>query len=130
VNLMRQVAVPTIEIIFGLPGDTPGGFCRTVDYVMDVARSGPVILSIFHALVLPDGLMTRAPEGADMDFDPHTLMMRSCRGWSATDLEQTAARLAALTTVSTGDWYRIPSEALAEHTASVSPGDRPSQPLT
>jgi radical SAM superfamily enzyme YgiQ (UPF0313 family) len=113
VNRMRQVAVPTIEIIFGLPGDTPAGFWRTVDYVMDVARSGPTILSIFHALVLPDGLMTRAPEGAEMDFDPHSLMMRSCRGWSAADIEQTAARLGSLTSIRTADWYQIRSNASA-----------------
>jgi len=80
-----------IEIIVGLPGDTPDAFRRTLER----ARRFPCNVRAYHCLVLPDALMTRAPPWADMDFDPHTLLMRRCAGWSERDLRATFERLDA-----------------------------------
>lgn len=71
-----------IEIILGLPGDTPETFRDTLER----ARRLPCDVRVFHCLVLPDALMTRSEPWAAMDFDPITLRMRSCAGWSARDL--------------------------------------------
>jgi hypothetical protein len=78
-----------IELIMGLPGDRPEAFLRTLDR----ARALGADLRIYHCLVLPDALMTRAPAGADVCFDPHTLAMRSCDGWTARDFERIHAVL-------------------------------------
>jgi radical SAM superfamily enzyme YgiQ (UPF0313 family) len=86
-RVAREVAsiVPdtVIEIIMGLPGDTPDNFKRTVERVSQL----PVSLRIFHCLVLPSALMTRAPAEFDLKFDPFTLKMISCQGWSEKDFE-------------------------------------------
>lgn len=78
-----------IEIIMGLPGDNPDSFLRTLER----ARSLPCEVRVFHCLALPDALMDRAPPWADMDFDPVTLKMRSCAGWTAKDMDRMVARL-------------------------------------
>lgn len=83
VRRIAEVAPAGIEIIMGLPFDTPESFRQTVRR----ARELPCSLTVYHCLVLPDGLMTRAPAGSDMVFDPYTLKMISCAGWSARDLE-------------------------------------------
>ena len=82
----------TIEVILGLPGDTPDSLLRTLDR----ARRLPCSVRAYHCMVLPDALMTRAPDWADMDFDPSTLLMRSCAGWSEADIRATGERLTAL----------------------------------
>ena len=83
------VATPEVQIIFGLPGDTPEGFRRTLDY----ARSFPVGVRAYHCLVLPDALLSRAREGWDLRFDPESLAMRSCLGWTEDDLLATREML-------------------------------------
>jgi radical SAM superfamily enzyme YgiQ (UPF0313 family) len=75
-----------VELIMGLPGDNPSAFQSTVERV----RALPVSVRIYHCLVLPDALMTRAPPGLEMDFDPITLEMRQCTGWSRDALERTS----------------------------------------
>lgn len=86
-RVAREVAsiVPdtAIEIIMGLPGDNPDNFKRTVDRVSQL----PVAVRIFHCLVLPSALMTRAPAEFNLKFDPFTLKMISCKGWSEADFE-------------------------------------------
>ena len=42
---------------------------------------------------MPDALMDRACPGDDVAFDPITLRVRSCRGWSEEDIQQTRALL-------------------------------------
>jgi hypothetical protein len=74
-----------VEVILGLPGDSPDGFRRTVEKV----RRLPVAVRIFHCLVLPNALMTRAPASFALEYDPFTLQMLSCKGWSQRDLEAT-----------------------------------------
>ena len=89
VRKLASVTDIELQIIFGLPGDTPDGFWRTLDYAMGL----PAAVRAYHALVLPDALMTRGLPGWNMDFDPRTLAMRSCLGWSADDLLRTRDQL-------------------------------------
>jgi radical SAM superfamily enzyme YgiQ (UPF0313 family) len=83
VSRLATVAPVTIEIILGLPGDNPVSFRDTVRRALALPGKN---LHVFHCLVLPDGLMTRAPPGSDLLFDPFSLEMRSCRGWSELDM--------------------------------------------
>jgi radical SAM superfamily enzyme YgiQ (UPF0313 family) len=82
---IARVASPTLLLILGLPGDNPASFRRTLDRALGYGCS----VHVYHCLVLPDALMTRAPADAQIDFDPVTLRMRSCRGWSVEDFQRT-----------------------------------------
>ncbi len=78
---VRDLAAVTsieLQIIFGLPGDTPAGFRRTLEYALSL----PAAVRVYHCLVLPDALMTRGLSDWDMRFDPRNLAMVSCKGWS------------------------------------------------
>ena len=83
-NLHRltEVAGVALEIILGLPGDSPESFRRSFAR----ARSLPCALRVYHCVVLPSALMVRAPPHYAMDYDPVSLKMRSCLGWSAAAL--------------------------------------------
>lgn len=74
---LREVAHVAVEIILGLPGDSPQNFRKSFER----ARSLPTALRVYHCVVLPSALMVRAPASYNMDFDPITLKMRSCLGW-------------------------------------------------
>jgi hypothetical protein len=74
-----------IEIIVGLPGDSPSSFLRTLDRV----RKLPCAVRVYPCMVLPDALMTRATPDMELTFNPETLMMRSCQGWTEHDVRQT-----------------------------------------
>jgi hypothetical protein len=89
VRAVADVVPCFIELIFGLPGDDPDSFFATIDQALEL----PCNTVVHHCLVLPDGFMTRAPEGADMRFEPHTLRMTSCRGWPPEAMESAMARL-------------------------------------
>lgn len=78
-----------VKILLGVPGDSPTTFRRTLER----ARELPCKVRIFHCLVLPDDLMTRAPASFELRFDPSTLMMRSCLGWSEDALARERSRL-------------------------------------
>lgn len=89
---VRDLAAVTnieLQIIFGLPGDTPEGFRRTLDYALSL----PASVRAYHCLVLPDALMTRALPGWNMVFDPRDLAMRSCLGWSTEAINAMRAEL-------------------------------------
>jgi radical SAM superfamily enzyme YgiQ (UPF0313 family) len=102
------VANAELQIIFGLPGDTPAGFRRTLDY----ARSFGIGVRTYHCLVLPDALLTRGRPGWDMQFDSVTLAMRSCLGWRAQDITETRAMLDAEAAAAGGKagrfWWSFP----------------------
>ena len=80
---LREVAGVAIEIILGLPGDTPENFRRSFAR----ARSLGCALRVYHCVVLPSALMVRAPPSYQMDYDHHTLKMRACLGWSERALQ-------------------------------------------
>jgi len=93
VTRLAEVAPATIEIILGLPGDDPASFRETLRRALELPCRN---VHVFHCLVLPEGLMTRAAPGADMDYDPLTLRMRSCRGFRPQDFEELHSELEAL----------------------------------
>ncbi len=92
VREIAKIAPVTIEIIMGLPGDSRASFQRT----FEKARSLPAEVRVFHCLALPDALMTRLPPGLSIDFDPVSLMVRSCSGWSDRDLREESERMTRL----------------------------------
>lgn len=79
---VRDLANAEVQIIFGLPGDTPEGFRRTFEY----ARSLSVAVRAYRCLVLPDALMTRSRPEWQVRFDPVTLALTSCDGWREKDV--------------------------------------------
>lgn len=105
---LTKVTTAELQIIFGLPGDTPEGFRRTLEY----ARSFPVTVRAYHCLVLPDALMSRGRPDWDMRFDHTNLAMISCLGWSRQDILATRAELARETAACGGRagdyWWSFP----------------------
>jgi radical SAM superfamily enzyme YgiQ (UPF0313 family) len=85
------VPAASVEVMMGLPGDNPDNFKRTFER----ARKLPVNLRVFHTLVLPGALMTKAPPSFELVFDPFNLKVLSCQGWSRTDIEETCQWLDA-----------------------------------
>ncbi len=109
---VRQLASVTeieLQIIFGLPGDTPEGFRRTLDYALSLPGS----VRAYHCLVLPDALMTRALPDWDIVFDPRNLSMISCLGWPPEEIAAMRLELTARATAyggSSGDyWWSFPA---------------------
>lgn len=86
---LTKVTTAELQIIFGLPGDSPEGFRRTLEY----ARSFPVAVRAYHCLVLPDALLSRGRPDWDMRFDPVNLAMKSCLGWREEDILAMRAEL-------------------------------------
>lgn len=89
IRRLANVTNIELQIIMGLPGDTPDGFRRTLDY----ALSMPAAVRAYHCLVLPDALMTRGLPEFDMVFNMGNLAMTSCLGWSAEDIRSMRAEL-------------------------------------
>lgn len=108
----RLAAVTNIElqIIFGLPGDTPEGFRRTLDYALSL----PAAVRAYHCLVLPDALMTRGLPEWNMVFDPRSLAMTSCFGWSTDSIAAMRAELRQKSRMSGGKagnfWWSFPPQ--------------------
>jgi radical SAM superfamily enzyme YgiQ (UPF0313 family) len=75
---LASVARVAIEIIMGLPGDSPEQFRRSFYR----ARSFPCALRVYHCCVLPSALMIRSPPEHALNYDPVSLKMRSCLGWT------------------------------------------------
>ena len=110
VHRLASVTNIELQIIFGLPGDTPDGFRRTLDY----ALSMPAAVRAYHCLVLPDALMTRGLPEWGMEFDPRTLAMTSCLGWSPDDIAELRAELRQRTRIAGGKagnfWWSFPAQ--------------------
>lgn len=86
-TVVRQVctvASAELQVIFGLPGDSPAGFRRT----LETARAMPVSVRAYGCLVLPDALMTRSKPHWNVRFDPVSLRLTSCLGWSEQDMHE------------------------------------------
>lgn len=81
-----------IQIIFGLPGETPEGFLRTLDF----ALSMPGGVRAYHCLVLPDALLTRSRPEWNVKFDPINFAMTSNSDWSADDIRNMRSHLTKL----------------------------------
>lgn len=87
VRQVSEVAHTELQVIFGLPTETPAGFRRT----LEAARSMPVNVRAYGCLVLPDALMTRSKPEWQVRYDPLSLKMTSCLGWSETELQDMRA---------------------------------------
>jgi radical SAM superfamily enzyme YgiQ (UPF0313 family) len=87
---LGEVATIAVEVIVGLPGDLPESFRRNFER----ARRLPCALRVYHCVVLPSALMVRSPPEHQLDYDPVSLKMRSCLGWTS---EALAAEVAFLT---------------------------------
>lgn len=88
---LKSVAGVAVEIILGLPGDTPQNFRASFER----ARALNTALRVYHCVVLPSALMVRAPAHYAMDYDPVSLKMRSCLGWPEAELAAAAEHVAA-----------------------------------
>jgi radical SAM superfamily enzyme YgiQ (UPF0313 family) len=86
---LTEVAHVAVEIIMGLPGDNPEGFRRNFER----ARRLPCALRVYHCVVLPSALMVRSPPEHALDYDPVSLKMQSCLGWSRAALADEAGFL-------------------------------------
>lgn len=112
---LTAVARVAIEIIMGLPGDTPEQFRRS--YYR--ARSFPCALRVYHCCVLPSALMVRSPPEHQLNYDPVTLKIRSCLGWSELDIQRECEFLDSETAGSGGQkgdyfWvFSVPSVSAA-----------------
>jgi radical SAM superfamily enzyme YgiQ (UPF0313 family) len=73
-----------IEIIVGLPGDGLRTFLATFRR----ARSFPCTLRVYHCVVLPSALMVRSPPEHRLEYDPLSLKMQSCLGWTTAELQE------------------------------------------
>jgi len=103
---LGEVATLAVEIIVGLPGDSPERFRRNFER----ARRLPCALRVYHCVVLPSALMVRSPPEHRLDYDPVSLKMRSCLGWSREALAREAAFLtdqAARTDGRTGEFFWV-----------------------
>jgi radical SAM superfamily enzyme YgiQ (UPF0313 family) len=89
VTELARVGPVEIQVILGLPGDNPNAFKDTIER----ARRLPAQVRVYHCLVLPDALMTRGNPEFEMTFDPYTLRMISCLGWSEQALAETRSWL-------------------------------------
>jgi hypothetical protein len=72
-----------IELIFGLPGDNPASFRRTLETALELGNS----VKIFRCLVLPDALIEHSA-ALSIVFDPRTFSLQSAEGWTAEALER------------------------------------------
>jgi radical SAM superfamily enzyme YgiQ (UPF0313 family) len=86
---LGEVATVAVEVIVGLPGDDPENFRRNFER----ARRLPCTLRVYHCVVLPSALMVRSPPEHKLDYDPVSLKMQSCLGWSSDALAREAAFL-------------------------------------
>ena len=87
---LSRVAGMEIQIIMGLPEDTPEGFRATLAFALSLPVSS---VRVYHCLVLPDALLSRGKPSWRLDFDPVNLTMRSNHTWSAADIAAMRAEL-------------------------------------
>ena len=84
IEQLSEHALVDVEIILGLPGDTPDTFLRTLELCLEL----PCSTRVYRCLVLPDALMTRAPASFNIRFDPYSLRLLSCHTWPERELRR------------------------------------------
>jgi len=108
-----------IEIIMGLPGDSPASFRRTVER----ARKLPLPLRLYKCMVLPNALMTRSPAHYALEYDYETLHLISCWGWSADAVRAMCDELTAMCESEGGEmgpnYWTLPARAQAVRPAQA-----------
>lgn len=91
-ELLTITSRTELEIIMGLPGDNPESFRRTLHRALGLGTS----VRVYHCLVLPNALMSRAPAHFGMEFDPIDLSMIRCLGWEGDAIARMAEELTTL----------------------------------
>jgi hypothetical protein len=81
---VSSVGNVAIEIILGLPGDSLASFKHTAERALELGAD----VHAFHCLVLPDAFLTKAPPEFDLHFDPVTLKVESCLGWTRDEIAE------------------------------------------
>lgn len=81
-----------IQIIFGLPGETPTGFLQTLDFALSLPGS----VRVYHCLVLPDALLTRSKPEWNVRFNPKDMTMISNSHWREVDIKNMRSYLNTL----------------------------------
>jgi len=103
---LGEVARLAVEIIVGLPGDSPESFRNNFMR----ARRLPCALRVYHCVVLPSALMVRSPPEHKLNYDPVSLKVRSCLGWDREALAREAEFLthqAAAHGGTSGDYFWV-----------------------
>lgn len=83
IDSMRDAMTLDMEFIMGLPRDNPKAFRETFHRVVEMGDN----VRVFWCLALPDAFLERIDE-FDIVFDPKTLMVESCNGWTYDDMRQ------------------------------------------
>ncbi len=90
--LNKKQVVFGLDLIYGLPGDTLGGFRKSVDFALSFS---PNHLDVFPLAVLPGTRLKRRSAEFGLVFDPEApYLLKSHPGFPGQDMEE-AARLAA-----------------------------------
>ena len=118
-----------IELIMGLPGDTPASFRKTVEKAVEMADS----VRIAFCMILPDALLDRARPDDGIDFDHETFFMKSCAGWSEEDLAREWAWVNDVASQfhqqeNYGSWVGFRTGATVERQAAIPEVRAPSVP--
>lgn len=75
-----------LDLIFGLPGDTLAGFCRSLDYALALK---PNHLDIFRLAVLPGTALADRAASLGLSYEPLAPhLVRSTPGFPAMDLDR------------------------------------------
>lgn len=83
-RLVAAVGNVAVEIILGLPGDSIESFKHTTERALELGAD----VHAFHCLVLPDAFLTKAPDDFALEFDPITLKVKSCLGWTPDQIQE------------------------------------------
>ena len=70
---LSEVGEVMVEVMLGLPGDTPDSFRRTLDCVLGL----PVTVIVFRTIVAPGTEMWRRTDELGLTYDPETFLLRS-----------------------------------------------------
>jgi len=121
-RLLPVAANIEVQIIFGLPTDTWDGFIETLSFALSL----PVTVRVYHCLVLPDALMTRGQPEWEMKYEPYTLSMLSCVGWTEQqmlDMRELMTRETMLCGGTAGDfWWSFPPASKRKSIPNISNG--------
>lgn len=93
IHKLASFHAPEVELILGLPGDTPEGFCSTVQFVLEL----PVTVSVYRLRLDPWSiyLTQRQEMGIDADFS-NLGRVTAVPGFSHSQLDETEEWLLSL----------------------------------
>ncbi|EDM81514.1 radical SAM domain protein [Plesiocystis pacifica SIR-1] len=104
-ELLKEVLRPEVSLIMGLPGDTPAGFAKTLDYVATL----DVNVMVFRFMVLPATIYYEQRERYQLEIDfANDNRILSTHSYSAEDFAQmeAIAEAAGYVQVNPGQWSK------------------------